>query len=792
MKKLLFMTSVMLLAILLCFGAAAADTIYLSDNGTGDGLTKETATNDLAYAIQSVSNGGTVVIVDTYTLLEPFTEPIHDHVVTITGGKFIFNNAKTSRYFLNGPTTFEKITFAIGSANTAKSGMILSCFFPVVFGNGVVSSGFTFYVVGGYQDATNDVEKNLDSSITINSGTYTAIVGFSRGNGTVTFRGTSNITVNGGTIKNIYGASLNGSYSGSTNITINGGTITTVNTGGDSTRRLNGDAKVTINGGNIDTLNINNVMGHTDVYYLGGKVASMTKSVAEAIVHKVEDGTANLYVRKGLAAHNFIDVFDSATYEDGSKVSGAIDVGVAQYTVLDKQAEKNNITPLKLYVSDIGMGDGLTPETSMSNVNEAIQKFVDEGIDGTIVLINMVPFDEGHNHETEHENVKITITSYDGENYYDGGFKFGHSSMNRYYFCGDTIIENTKIEFSSAPLFICRWHDIVFGTGIEIAPYKAYIVGGYQVSSTTTDIPLETNGSITVESGSYYCVIGYTRGNALENQMVFEGTQTLNLLGGEVARIYGGSAQSNTADDIVINIDGVNIRDFIQLGGDQFYRANTATVNVKNGYIKQLDMRNVLKSTTVNWTGGTIESFACDNCLYNGVVNEEAMAAANNYKDAKYALNYANVAPTAEMLSFFDTVASGTPAASTEVKLTIGSTTAYINGEAQTLDAAPINRNNRTMLPVRFLANAFGVDNDGIKWDGTTRTATLTNDDVTIVVTIDAPTMTVNGETVALDSPAIIESDRTYLPVRAIANALGVSNDNISWDAATNTATLVK
>ena len=132
------------------------------------------------------------------------------------------------------------------------------------------------------------------------------------------------------------------------------------------------------------------------------------------------------------------------------------------------------------------------------------------------------------------------------------------------------------------------------------------------------------------------------------------------------------------------------------------------------------------------------------------------------------------------------------PVEKTEVKLTIGSTTAYINGKAQTLDAAPINRNNRTMLPVRFLANAFGVANEGIKWDAATRTATLTNGEVTIVVTIDAPSMTVNGKTVALDSPAIIENNRTYLPVRAIANALGVANENIKWDGATNTATLVK
>ncbi|MBQ9428397.1 MAG: hypothetical protein IJU41_02500 [Clostridia bacterium] len=128
----------------------------------------------------------------------------------------------------------------------------------------------------------------------------------------------------------------------------------------------------------------------------------------------------------------------------------------------------------------------------------------------------------------------------------------------------------------------------------------------------------------------------------------------------------------------------------------------------------------------------------------------------------------------------------------TEVKLTIGSPIAYINGVAQTLDAAPINRNNRTMLPVRFLANAFGVSNDGIAWDGATRTATLKNATTEIIITIGAPSMTVNGETVALDSPALIEHDRTYLPVRAIANALGVSNDNISWDEKTNTATLVK
>ena len=125
----------------------------------------------------------------------------------------------------------------------------------------------------------------------------------------------------------------------------------------------------------------------------------------------------------------------------------------------------------------------------------------------------------------------------------------------------------------------------------------------------------------------------------------------------------------------------------------------------------------------------------------------------------------------------------------TEIKMTINSKTAYVNGEAKTLDAAPIIKNSRTLLPVRFLAENLGAS---VEWNDATKTATLKTSDTTIEVTINAKAMKVNGEAVALDSPAIIENSRTYLPLRAIANALGVSNDNITWDDATKTATFVK
>ncbi|MBQ8837256.1 MAG: hypothetical protein IJ002_07105 [Clostridia bacterium] len=123
---------------------------------------------------------------------------------------------------------------------------------------------------------------------------------------------------------------------------------------------------------------------------------------------------------------------------------------------------------------------------------------------------------------------------------------------------------------------------------------------------------------------------------------------------------------------------------------------------------------------------------------------------------------------------------------STVVKLTIGDTVGYVNGAAKTLDAAPIIRESRTMLPVRFVAEAFGAE---VKWDGATSTASVITADTTIEITIGATTAKVNGQTVTLDAPAFIENSRTYLPVRFVAENLGAT---VAWDGATSTATLTK
>ena len=117
-----------------------------------------------------------------------------------------------------------------------------------------------------------------------------------------------------------------------------------------------------------------------------------------------------------------------------------------------------------------------------------------------------------------------------------------------------------------------------------------------------------------------------------------------------------------------------------------------------------------------------------------------------------------------------------TEAPSDQMILTIGSTQATVWGKTVNNDVAPKIVNDRTMLPARFVVESLGGT---ITWDGDNQQVTIVQDDTTIVITIGASTALVNGESVALDSPAFIENDRTYMPIRFISENLGA---DVDWD----------
>lgn len=71
-----------------------------------------------------------------------------------------------------------------------------------------------------------------------------------------------------------------------------------------------------------------------------------------------------------------------------------------------------------------------------------------------------------------------------------------------------------------------------------------------------------------------------------------------------------------------------------------------------------------------------------------------------------------------------------------EIRLVIDSLTAYLNDTARTLDTAPTIINDRTMLPIRFIAESLKFDVD---WTQETQTVTITKSAVVPEETI-APT----------------------------------------------------
>lgn len=115
-----------------------------------------------------------------------------------------------------------------------------------------------------------------------------------------------------------------------------------------------------------------------------------------------------------------------------------------------------------------------------------------------------------------------------------------------------------------------------------------------------------------------------------------------------------------------------------------------------------------------------------------------------------------------------------------QIVLTIGKKEATVFGKTVENDVAPKIVNDRTMLPVRFVAESLGAS---VSWDGDNQLVTIKGknekgEDVTILITIGSNTAVINGENVELDSPAFLENDRTYTPVRLVAERLGA---DVEW-----------
>ena len=188
------------------------------------------------------------------------------------------------------------------------------------------------------------------------------------------------------------------------------------------------------------------------------------------------------------------------------------------------------------------------------------------------------------------------------------------------------------------------------------------------------------------------------------------------------------------------------------------------------------------KVSTIELKGLTL---VLNRTLPEGGYDLQATGDAVVKNDTYNAGDFSDVAATAEDYLVITTPADD--AAGVNATFTAGQASYTVDGQTVEMDVAPfIDSNNRMLVPIRYAANAMGVSDSNIQWNGYTQTGTISGAMGVVQVTVGSTNLITSNGTITMDTVAVNTNDRIYVPVRYIANALGAS---VEWDPATRTAT---
>lgn len=146
---------------------------------------------------------------------------------------------------------------------------------------------------------------------------------------------------------------------------------------------------------------------------------------------------------------------------------------------------------------------------------------------------------------------------------------------------------------------------------------------------------------------------------------------------------------------------------------------------------------------------------------------------------------------------------SGKGGIDSAIVLFVGSPLALVNNAETRIDTGnpdvmPVIKNNRTLAPVRFVAEKLGLD---VQWNSGTSEVTISQKDKNIKMVLGSSTMQVGDRAVKLEAAAEAINGRTFIPLRALAEAVGkkvfydrgliiISDEENIFDAAADKAIL--
>ena len=484
--------------------------IFVADDGSGDGLTacSPLATLEDAYT-NMLTDGGTIVVCGKLTMVK-YTAPSHFKAVTITSlhDGVDYRESGASLYYpvssvltLGGETIFSDITL-----NLDVNGLIAAAYNPVVFDNGVTinydcseNDDAGLYLVGGYN--TGAIPANLDytksSAITLKSGSFSRVFGFSRYVGAQNQSGTANITLEGDAHVRylIAGATGNSATSNNANIKISDNVIIeTLYLGGlQKDNYMYGETLVDITG----------ITGGTIYEFDGISLYAMVNGTDT--IHydprTVPDGV--LHLAKLAWVDNILTLCDIAGYHTyGDAYASPFDESMQIHTcekcgfTTSLEETEGSINGV-VYVANGGFGDGSSPATPLGSYADAFEALGDKG--GTIVVIRecTIPKTVKYNHGSDPEfyqepmhtgNVLVT-SLHGGIDYRDMGAKLVFDGTMDYKLSGPVTFDNIIFDATAASAvntIAARYYPLSFGDGVKMLKtyeadgYKLNIYGGYK------------------------------------------------------------------------------------------------------------------------------------------------------------------------------------------------------------------------------------------------------------------------------------------------------------------------
>ena len=282
----------------------------------------------------------------------------------------------------------------------------------------------------------------------------------------------------------------------------------------------------------------------------------------------------------------------------------------------------------------------------------------------------------------------------------------------------------------------------------------------------------------------------------------------------KIDSLYGENELGFADDDVKVEVAGeTEIKNFKVSNGEIKFNidvesyANPSTItisNVKVGTTRSIpygayDLLVSGDAVVNNYIDDVDVNYPINNV--DGQLDPQEIAEYSEYKYSREGFDKFDQNEGFEFKGYL-TIVTDTATLDGKVEVTIGESNMKVDGNEIAMDAAAYIQpsSNSTMVPLRFVSVALGVDSANVAnaddsskilWDATAKSATIMyaagSSQKIVKFTAGSPIMTIDGTDVTMENGVVaeIKDGRMYVPFRALGQALGVP---VSWNADTRTA----